>query len=67
MRLLKVELGKIRGQFVTLPKYMLSVYTQPEPYLRTFWKFGQLYRGYWGLMAHVGSFHINVWFSHTER
>ena len=65
---MKVEVGKIRLQFVTLPKAMLSVgRTANAPMAGSFWRFGQLYAGYWGLYTFYGRWYINFWWHHVER
>jgi len=63
---MKLELGKIPQQFVTLPKLMVSVHLRPEPYLSRFWRHGQLYRGYWGVHCFLGRIHFTLWVHHME-
>ncbi len=50
-KLLTLKLGKIKQQFVTLSKFSIDLYYEPNLYLNTMWNAGQLYRGYAGLMA----------------
>ena len=54
---MKIEIGSKR-------KLLFSIHYIPEN--GRFWLFGQLYHGYWGLMAHSRMWHIDFWWPHWE-
>lgn len=66
---MKICIGKIRRGHtsVTLPKCMLSIgWMKYSADPRSFWMFGQLYRGYWGLYCFWRRVYVNFWWHHME-
>ena len=62
-----LQIGRIEHQFVTLPKFLISVYLRPECYTKRFFQLGRQYSGYVGLYWFISSFHFNLWISNNER
>ncbi len=58
---MKIEIGKIKEQFVTLPKFMVSIHKTTFSYTRFFFAIGRLYKGYIGLMIKIGTWEMNLW------
>ena len=64
---MKIEIGKIKEQFVTLPKFMLSANRRSFSYTnRWIWKIGRLYRGYVGIMLITPRHEYNLWIANFK-
>lgn len=63
-KFLSLKVGKIREQFVTLSKFSVDLYYQPYLYTNTMWSSGQLYRGYWGIMAIFYGLRCDILYTH---
>ena len=63
----RLAVGKIHHQFVSLPKYKIALYMRDEFYTRKFWKLGRLYRGYVGLYCFIGRIHFDLWIHNMQK
>lgn len=63
---MKIEIGKIEEQFVTLPKFMISTH-KPRYMDYPFLKIGRLYRGYVGVYWITRWFVLTIWISSMEK
>ena len=62
--LFKIELGKIPTQYVTMPKFLLSLsYRLP---MRAYFHAGRLYQGYVGLLAKLWKFELTIWIHNVQ-
>jgi len=63
----KIKIGKIHEQYITLPKFMISVYLRHECYQKRFLRIGRLYRGYVGIYGFWGRLHFDLWIHNMQK
>jgi len=60
-----IEIGKIKEQFVTLPKFLFDL-SRPRWCDRPFLKVGRLYRGYVGVYWITRFFTLTIWIYYPD-
>jgi hypothetical protein len=63
---MKIKIGKIKNSVIDLPKFLISLSVHNYE-AQAFWKFGQLYHGYWGIYFIIKRVHFNLWIHHIEE
>ena len=64
---MKIEIGKIKEQFITLPKFMFVLTKNKYNENVFFWfHIGRLYRGYIGYMGWIGKIHFDLWIYYPD-